>query len=130
MEIDLLKKKITSFKKALGTLNEIIQNGVNSTIERDALIHRFEYTFEVFWKSAKLYLWRIHGLDLSSPKKVIRGLLQVNLFSEDIVVTALEMVDDRNLSVHTYNEKFADEMSSKIPEYYNIMKIYLNNINY
>jgi len=129
MEIDLLDKKIASFAEALKTLNDIIQHGIQSTIERDALIHRFEYTFEMFWKSAKIYLWKTHGLDYRSPKKVIRGLFQVDLLSENEISQALEMVDDRNLSVHTYNENFADEMSDKIPGYYNIMKRYLNTIN-
>ena len=129
MEIELFNKKLLSLTKALNTLNEIIQKGIFSTIERDALIHRFEYTFEVFWKLAQVYLWEIHGLDYRSPKKVIRGLFQVNLLSENEVIRALEMVDDRKLSVHTYNETFAEEMSKKIPEYYAIMKEFIDNIN-
>ncbi|WP_221761341.1 nucleotidyltransferase substrate binding protein [Salibacterium salarium] len=47
------------------------------------LFKRFEFSFEACWKLAKQYLYDIEGLDIGSPKGVIRSSREVNLFNEE-----------------------------------------------
>ncbi len=115
--MERLQQRITTSEKALQTFNEILQIEEPSLIERDASIQRFEYSFEAMWKLGKQYLRDIEGVDIGSPKSVIRTCRDVGLFSDEETVTALEMVDDRNLTSHTYNEGVAEEIYSKLRLY-------------
>ncbi len=50
---------------------------------------------------------------------------EVALFMDDQAVLALEMVDDRNLTVHTYNEALAEQIFSNLPRYAELMANWL-----
>ena len=101
--MERLKVRLAIARQALDTVMGILQEP-KTPIVRDASIQRFEYTFEAAWKTAQLYLKTEEGLELGSPKAVIRSSMQVGLLSEEQTRTALQMADDRNLTVHTYNE--------------------------
>ncbi|KHD05247.1 nucleotidyltransferase [Candidatus Thiomargarita nelsonii] len=123
--MERLKKRLEVAKKALMTLQEL-ENKPESKMRRDATIQRFEYSFEAMWKAAKQYLNDIEGLDLGSPKGVIRGCFQVGLLTQAQTRLALAMTDDRNLTSHTYNESLADNIFSKIKDYHTLMSECLN----
>lgn len=108
---------------------EVMQIEHPSTIERDAAIHRFKIAFEVIWKSAKEVLYEHDGIDAGSPKGVIRSCRELGVLDEEEAVTALEMVDDRNLSVHTYNEKLAVEIYGRLRAYETLMGVWLERLS-
>ncbi|MCE5286495.1 MAG: nucleotidyltransferase substrate binding protein [Pelosinus sp.] len=87
-------------------------------MERDAIIQRFEFTFEAVWKAAQSYLRAVEGMDIASPKGVVRACREVGIFNETDSILALKMTDDRNLTVHTYNEPLAIAIYERIPGYY------------
>lgn len=97
-----------------------------NSIERDASIQRFKFTFEAVWKAAKQWLYDVEGLDVGSPKSVIRTFREIGLFDEETTVLALQMVNDRNLTVHTYNEAFANEIYSKLTLYAPLLKNWIS----
>ena len=74
---------------------------------RDAVIQRFEFSFELAWKSLKLYLER-QGLDCGGPRSTLK-----KAFAEGLINTAeeadvwLQMLEDRNLTSHAYDEALA-----------------------
>jgi nucleotidyltransferase substrate binding protein (TIGR01987 family) len=119
--MERLKQKVDSAKRALKTLQELLASDSSSNVERDAAIQRFEYTFEAVWKAGKAFLREIEGLEIGSPKGVIRGFLQVGLFTEDQTALALSMVDDRNLTSHTYNEGLAKQIYDQLGYYAELM---------
>ena len=123
--MERLKKKIDTAKKALKTLQELLAVENLTAVERDAVIQRFEYTFEALWKAGKLFLREIEGLEIGSPKSVIRGFLQVGMFTEDQTAVALDMVDDRNLTSHAYNEDLAEQIYNQIGDYADVMANWL-----
>jgi nucleotidyltransferase substrate binding protein (TIGR01987 family) len=108
-----LKLKIADFNKALLTLEEALKARKNKFV-RDAAIKRFEYCFELGWKTAKLFLLDSFGIDTSSPKSVWRELGVGSNFSVKDVEKALAMTNDRNEIIHTYNDKFAEELYRRI----------------
>ena len=63
--LKIANQALTSFQEAL------IQP--YSTLIRDACIQRFEFTFEAIWKLAQRFLYLNEGLDMNSPKSVMRG---------------------------------------------------------
>lgn len=108
--------------KALETLDEILNHEGKSTILRDAAIQRFEYTFEAVWKAAKHFLFVNEGIDIGSPKGVIRSLREVGILEDDETQRALQMVDDRNKTSHTYNQDIAEKIYKRLPDYYQLLK--------
>ena len=96
---------------------------------RDATIQRFEYTFEAMWKALKFYLLNIEGQVCNSPKQCLRAAGQVGILNAEETELALELVDDRNMTTHTYIEAVADKIFRKIPKYCIIMQKIYNKIN-
>lgn len=119
--MERLDQRIEVAKKALEAFYEALQLPF-SKIVRDAAIQRFEFSFEAVWKLAQLYLRINEGLEVNSPKSVFRNCFQVGLIdTEEKTALALQMADDRNLTVHTYNEKLAQHIFSHLLEYYELM---------
>jgi nucleotidyltransferase substrate binding protein (TIGR01987 family) len=111
------QERLAVARRALGTLDELITEGLSSAVVRDAAIQRFEYTFEAVWKAAQMYLREIEGLVIGSPKGVVRLSRQVGILDEDDGRLALAMSDDRNLTVHAYNEAVAEAISKRLKDY-------------
>ena len=114
--------------QALSTLEELLALSSPSAVERDAAIQRFEYSFETFWKAARKYLMEIEGIECGSPKQVMRGLNQAGIINNTETILALEMVDDRNKTVHTYDEGLANEVFNRIKNYGPLMRIVLSRM--
>ena len=108
--MDRLKERLATARRALESLEELVVLQPPSRVERDAAIQRFEYSFEACWKAAQRYLLVVEGLSLGAPKACIRASREVGLFSDEQAIVGLEMVDDRNLTVHTYNEAVAERI--------------------
>lgn len=111
------QERLAVARRALGTLDELLTEGISSAVVRDAAIQRFEYTFEAVWKAAQMYLREVEGLVIGSPKGVARLSGQVGLLTEDDARLALVMSDDRNLTVHAYNEAVAEAISKRLFDY-------------
>jgi nucleotidyltransferase substrate binding protein (TIGR01987 family) len=105
--MDRLQARLSVARRTLDRLSPLASRAVVTDIERDAAIQRFEFCFEATWKAAQLFLSLREGIEAGSPKAVIRAALQSGLLSEEETRSALVMADDRNLTVHTYNEEFA-----------------------
>lgn len=117
-----LNLKLDDFKKALDRLNESLQKDEDDIV-RDSVIKRFEFTYELCWKSAKRFLNDKHGIDVFSPKEVFRELRVVENLSDFDTENLLLMTADRNAIVHTYREQYSKELYQKIKDlYYDLLK--------
>lgn len=123
-----MTERFVTAAHALSKLHEAVVKETLSEIERDGLIQRFEFCFEIMWKCGKDYLREVEGLDAASPKAVIRMLRDVQIFSDEDAVFALEMVDARNLTAHTYDETMAANLVEKIPAYEKFMQDWYKKI--
>ena len=126
--MERLKQRLSLTQKALDAFKQILTMTPNPIV-RDAAIQRFEFTFEATWKLAQLYLRENEGLEVNSPKSVFRHCFQVGLLpDEKQTAFMLKMVDDRNLTVHTYNEQLAEQIYSNLNNYYDLLYLLFNNI--
>ncbi|MBM7570115.1 HI0074 family nucleotidyltransferase substrate-binding subunit [Aquibacillus albus] len=115
--MERLQLRINSAEKALASFHELVILTNPNQVERDASIQRFEFSFEACWKAAKQYLYDIEGIDVASPKGVIRSLRENNILTEEEAIQGIQMVNDRNLTVHTYNEEVAIKIHSNLKQY-------------
>lgn len=122
-----LEERIETARRALATLDELAHEPPGKIV-RDAAIQRFEYSFEAVWKAAQLGLRERFGVELASPKPVIRASFENGLLDEEAARTALAMVDHRNLTAHTYNESLADEIFAAIPVYRELMRAWIDRL--
>jgi nucleotidyltransferase substrate binding protein (TIGR01987 family) len=105
---------INKLKKALKTLKEGVSQA-KTQLEKDGVIQRFEYTFEIFWKTLKILLSYL-GIECNSPRSCIKEAFRQGLIKDDEIF--LDMLEDRNLSSHIYEEKTAEEIFERIKEIY------------
>ena len=93
-------------RKATERLIQAVQQPENDIL-RDAVIQRFEFSFELVWKTLKLYLER-QGHECGGPRSTLKKAFTEGLIStpEDGDVW-LRMLEDRNLTTHTYDEELA-----------------------
>lgn len=127
--MDRLLERLAMARKALDTLQELASIAQPTPVERDAAIQRFEYTFETTWKAAQRYLLVQEGLEVGSPKAAIRSAKDVGLLDDTQTRLGLEMTDDRNLTVHTYNEALSRAIFAKLSTYAVLCRWWLEEMN-
>lgn len=113
-----------SFEKALAALDRALARAAAAPGDeelRDACIQRFEFTFELAWKSLKRRLEHdlpnAQEVDAMSYRSLIRvgaeqGLIDVGAVPEWFVYR-----DKRNLTSHTYDEARAAEVAAAVPAF-------------
>lgn len=102
--------KLENLKEDLFRANQKLKEASElelTEINRDAAIQRFEFTFELAWKTIQEYI-RDQGLDCKSPKSCLRTAAEIDLV-ENIEIW-FEYLKARNLISHTYNEKLSNEV--------------------
>ena len=108
------------FQKALQQLTTGLLTYPNlNELEKDGIIQRFEFTFELAWKTLQDYFAQESGyVDVKGPRTVLKQAIQDNLLEDGHVW--LQMLDNRNLLTHVYDEEesrqiLADVASSYLP---------------
>jgi nucleotidyltransferase substrate binding protein (TIGR01987 family) len=106
------EQKIKRFVRDLGNALERLGEALHISVDEnplalDATIQRFEFSFELFWKTLRVMLQQ-EGIEAASPRQVIKEAYAVGwLDNEEAWLTMLEA---RNLSAHVYNEELAEEI--------------------
>lgn len=111
------ENKYTNFKKAVSKLTVIVEEmNIEDEIIRDSLIQRFEFCYELAWKTLKEYL-QYNGLTMESmPRPVFKAAYENNIIDHEEVW--LEMIKDRNIASHEYNEEHAIVVANNIKDKY------------
>ena len=102
---------------ALDRLADVLEVPKNDIV-RDASIQRFEFAFELFWKSLKTHA-ESQGLRVFSPRESLRAAFKLGLVEDE--EAALRMLEDRNRTTHLYRVAMAEEVFARIPEYQALM---------
>jgi nucleotidyltransferase substrate binding protein (TIGR01987 family) len=121
------KQRFSNFSRALSLLREAMEEDLFSLkqLEKEGIIQRFEYTFELAWKVLKDKM-EFDGivLDQISPKAVVRQAFAAKYINDPD--TWLKMIGDRNLMSHTYDfvkfeaviQSIADSYLPMLDEWY------------
>ena len=109
-----IRERLDDFNKALGRLQEVLAEDprVSSAII-DGTIQRFEFTFELAWKTAQSIL-DYKGIRAANPRAIIKEAFQQGYLVDEKGWIA--MLDDRNRSAHTYNEADAQKIYQAVKD--------------
>jgi len=99
-----------------------------TAVNRDAAIQRFEYTTEAVWKCLQLFMKESEGIECYSPKTCLREAKHVGLLNDQQTALALEMIDDSNLTSHTYHEEVAEKIYARLPAYAEVLEALLQRM--
>lgn len=83
-------------------------------IVRDSAIQRFEFTFELFWKTLKA--WATKRMDeVHTASDAVEYAQIRKLISNDEEELGRQLIRWRNMTSHLYEESMAEEIYSRIP---------------
>ena len=102
----------------LGDAYSKLKHGVDTAkdeLGKDGVIQRFEFTFALLWKTLKIFL-EYEGIDVKSPRESLKEAFRVGFIEDE--ETCLDMLEDRNLTSHIYDEKLSDEIYKRIKSRY------------
>jgi len=109
---------VEDFKKAVEKLDWVL--GMKKTeIVRDSAIKKFELCFDLAWKTTKEYA-KLKGFECYSPIDCFKAGFQLKIIEHN--KKWVQMVKDRNMSVHLYKEELAEELYSKLSGYLKLFK--------
>lgn len=103
---------LEQFNKALMRLEEALKEEKTDFI-RDSVIKRFEIVFDLSWKLIKAFLEK-QGAKCVSPRDCFREAYRHNLIDYEEIW--MELIDDRNYTVHIYKEILAERIYADIPK--------------
>src|SRR5580658_5727322 len=113
------KQRFGNFERGFVLLREALERKPEelSMLEKEGVIQRFEYTFELAWKTLKDYL-EDGGLVISpvTPRQVIKEAFAAKVISDGDVW--IHMLDHRNLLSHTYDSSVFEQAVDAIAERY------------
>ena len=117
------QQRFANYRKALVKLTQAVvllskQTGGETVVDellQEGLIQRFEYTHELAWKVMKDYAEYQGYTDVRGSRDAIRKALEMNLIDDK---RWMDTIEDRNLTVHNYDNEIASEI------YDNIMSVY------
>ena len=103
-------------KKATNKLNEALKEEATN-LEIDGILHRFEFTFELAWKTMKDCL-EDQGIvsRIKTPREIIKEAFAAGLIENGEIW--MDMMISRNELSHLYDEETSREIYDDIKEKY------------
>ena len=113
-------KRFEERKKDLINATNRLKEALNeeeSDLIIDGVLHRYEFTFELAWKTLKDYLEYLGvTINTGSPREVIKESFAHDLISDG--ETWIKMMLARNSLSHLYNEETSRKVYNEIKEKY------------
>lgn len=112
------QQRFNNFENAHKNLIEmldLLNKEPSSKAYKLAVIQSYEMDIELAWKTLKDYLDYL-GYKLQAPREVIKQAFATEFIADGDVW--IQMIDDRNLTSHTYDEAKAQEIVDSINEDY------------
>lgn len=109
------EQRFENYKKALAKLGEAVELDAEralSELERQGTIQAFEYTHELAWKVMQDFFIYQGNSEIRGSRDATR-----QAFSADLITDGdywMEMIKNRNLTSHTYNEEISEEIYKNI----------------
>jgi len=123
-----LSEAVSNFEDSLSLeLSEYSEIAADSI--RSGQVQKFEFCIELLWKTLKVYLFEINGIDAKSPKMVVKEYFNLGLCSYKEYETIMEMLDDRNILNHIYKKEQFESIYNRIIHTLSLFKSVIDVIN-
>jgi nucleotidyltransferase substrate binding protein (TIGR01987 family) len=121
------RQRLNNFKKAYIQLKEAVNMDNYSDLEREGLIQRFEYTFELSWNTLKDLLENQGYTGIIGSKDTLRLAFERGLITDG--ETWMEMVESRIKTSHTYQKETAEKIADLVKnKYFILIQALLNRL--
>lgn len=113
------QQRFANYKRALQQLQsavELSQQRELSNLEKQGVIQAFEFTHELAWNVLKDYLQDQGNQNIRGSKDATREAFKVQLITDGEGWMA--MIQSRNISSHTYDERTAEQLAGAITAQY------------
>jgi nucleotidyltransferase substrate binding protein (TIGR01987 family) len=113
------QQRFSNYEKALLHLKNAVtlsEQRVLSYLEKQGVIQAFEFTHELAWNVLKDYLQDQGNQNIKGSKDATREAFRVGLIADGEQWMA--MIQSRNVSSHTYDERTAEQLVNAITEHY------------
>jgi len=113
------KQRFQNYKKALITLKNAVELAASrelTDLEKQGMIQGFEFTFEMAWNVMKDYLEEEGITGIIGSKGAVRNAFNSGLIEDGQIW--IDMIKDRNLASHSYDEEVAKDLVIAITENY------------
>ncbi|HEY5055060.1 MAG TPA: HI0074 family nucleotidyltransferase substrate-binding subunit [Acidobacteriaceae bacterium] len=132
---ELAEIDLSSLARALGQLESAIQSWAekpSDTLIRDAVIQRFEFTYELSIRILRRHLRSVAAsedeIEALSFKELIRHAGEKRLLQGG-VLEWLDFRQARNDTVHTYNEARAEEVAAAAKGFAEEARVLFDNLS-
>lgn len=115
-------QRFENFKRAHVQLNSalsLMHERPLSDLEKQGTIQAFEFTYELAWNLLRDYLLWQGETAIAGSRDAIRNAFQIGLISDGHGWMA--MLQDRNRTVHTYNEATANDILANLQKRYALL---------
>jgi nucleotidyltransferase substrate binding protein (TIGR01987 family) len=110
------KQRFVNFEKAFNQFEKAIISFEDlDDLAKEGLVQRFEYTFELAKNTLKDYL-ESKGEDVKYTRDVLKKAFQLQIVNNGELW--IDMLEKRNLMLHTYNEATFIEVTTIIKDKY------------
>ncbi len=109
-------QRFENYQRAFALLEEVFIHEPKTLLEQEGMIQRFEYTFELAWKTLQDF-FRYRGYEgIIWPRSVIE-----QAFADGVIQDGelwMSMLKSRNETVHTYDAELVQEILADIRREY------------
>jgi nucleotidyltransferase substrate binding protein (TIGR01987 family) len=106
------QQRFSNYCKALERLEDFLEPPALNEREQQGLIKAFEYTYDLAWNTLRDLLRSQGDVSLLGSRDTLREAFRLGLI--DAGESWMLMIQDRNLTSHSYNRATADAISAQI----------------
>ena len=110
------KQRFQNFEKAILHLESALQLKDPDMLQKAGIIQFFEMSYELAWNTIKDYLEEQGFVDVKSPRSAIKKAFEIGLITDGH--SWMDLLADRNLTSHAYDEVKATEVERLIHQKY------------
>ncbi len=121
------KQRFKNFEKSLNHLTNALHIINPDIIQKAGIIQFFEMSYELAWNTIKDFLENEGFTDVKSPRAAIKKAFETGLILNGHAW--MELLLDRNLTAHTYDEEKITEIEKLIHnKYYPLLNELYNTL--
>ncbi len=104
-------RRLGQLQSAFAQLQSFAKTPIEDDRDRAGIIQAFEYTFELCWKTLQAVA-QIEAISASGPKHALKAGFELGYVEDEDAWLAI--LDDRNLTTHTYDSTLAKQVCDRI----------------
>jgi len=119
-------ERLEQLTRAYKRLEESLEFPVSEPLVLDAVIQRFEFTFELAWKTLKISL-EDEGLLCHSPKSCLKEAFKMGWIDDE--ESWIGLLKARNMTSHVYDEGMATDIYATIKDKHHLFQSLILALN-